>query len=553
MTWRSAADALADRVAVLLILTVCAGVSLDIIARWAGVPITGGSLFAGWALIWLAMVSAASAVPHGAGLRHHASLAIIGFALGTLGAGLASAAWQIGGVEPVLGLPVAWRFGGAAAALGLAVISTIMRTSTGAMALTLGAALSFAPPATSSWVAVAVFGVAMVLRVPVAFALVAAVAAAPGPLSDAAMAQTVLRGLGPAVLLAIPLFILAGALMVAGGIGEGLVSVAGWLSRRRATAAGEANVVTSLLFGGVSGSGIADAALGARLLVPPMVRAGYRPADAAALTATSAILPNLMPPSIALLLAAAATDQSVGRLWLAGIGAAAVTVAALWLVVRARAPATPRPPEAPERPDLSALLPPLVIAGCVVGGLRGGWVTATEAGLLAVLLAAGYAVHRRGLRPLWSFTRDAALQAGRVALLIGVAAPVSFLLATSGISWSALLPSGPTPLVMASAAALALLAGTVLDVGAAILLLLPILLPACTLAGADPVQATLVLVSALLIGGVTPPVGILVLTVKDITGITGVFRAAWPYILALVAALAALIAVPPFTTIPSRL
>jgi TRAP-type C4-dicarboxylate transport system permease large subunit len=171
-------------------------------------------------------------------------------------------------------------------------------------------------------------------------------------------------------------------------------------------------------------------------------------------------------------------------------------------------------------------------------------VTAVEAGLFAIAIAAAFAVRTKGPAAVAVALADAAVQTGRVALLIAAAAPVGFLFATSGVDVAALLPQGPAITVLLAAAALCLLIGTALDVGAAILLVLPVLVPAAAAAGADPVHAALVLTVALLLGGLTPPVGMLVLVVKDVTGTGGVYRAIVPYLLALAAALGIILAVP---------
>lgn len=482
---------------------------------------------------------------------------VAGFAIATVGLGLVGAAQGVGGTEPVLGIPRAWRYVFGAVFAGLALV-TALRSVPAGLGVAAGIFLALLPlPAQVPWVGLAIFAAALGLRAPVALALLAAVAISPGRLSDAALAQNLMRGLSPYVLLAIPLFILSAALMVAGGIGQRLVDAARWFARRRRSALGEANVFVSVLFGGVSGSSVADAAMGARLIVPAMVAAGYRPGRAGAITAASAILPNVLPPSIALLLAAAATDQSVGTLWIAGLGAGLTLAAVLWAAVRltpvggisAPAPcaSTPNGGSGAAEPGarvLLGLLPPLAIALTVLGGLRLGLVTSVEAGLLAVAMAALFALPA-GPRAFAAAVREAAGQSGRVALLIGAAAPVGFVITTSGLDLAALLPNDATWIALAAAAALALAVGTVLDVGAAILLLLPLLVPAI---GGDPIHATLVLTVALLMGGLTPPVGVLVLVVKDIAQVDGVYRAITPYLIALAAGLAVLIALPALTS-----
>ncbi|MEM8663834.1 MAG: TRAP transporter large permease subunit, partial [Pseudomonadota bacterium] len=274
--------------------------------------------------------------------------------------------------------------------------------------------------------------------------------------------------------------------------------------------------------------------------------------------AAAAILPNVMPPSIALLLAATATDLSVASLWLSGAGAAVVLAAGLVVAVRlvpppgvaatkdlVRSDPIPRPAHAEDGWKILRPLVPLVLAAiAILSAMRLGVVTAVEAGLLAFVLAAIAAWRRNGATAVWSAIAESALNTGRILLLVAAAAPVAFLIAVEAPPPSAWLPDGGPILVFGAAIALALLLGTFLDAGAAILLTLPVLVPPLAVAGVDPVHAALTLTIALLIGGLTPPVGVLILVVKDVTGATGVYRAAVPFLGGLVAALALVALVP---------
>lgn len=563
---RAAAARAGAGAAVALLLAVVLALALNVTGRAVGLSVVAAPTVAQWAFALLGFAALPSLVGEAGGSGPAGWLArlVAGFAVASLAAGLVDAAGRIGGVEPVLGWPASWRYVAAAGFAAAGLVTLLWRGGVaGAFATAAGAGLAIAPlPPVPALAGAAVFALALAVRVPVALALLAAVAAAPGVLSPAALAQTVMRGLGSYVLLAVPLFMLAASLMMASGIGERVVTAARWLARRRRTALGEANVMTSLLFGGVSGSSIADAAMNARLLAPAMVAAGYRPAAAAAVTAASSLLPNVLPPSIALLLAAAATDQSVGALWLAGVGAGLVLALALWLAVRLMPPAlvdgaggpgegAAAAPEADSHePDgrgaLAGLLPPATVAVGVLGGLRLGLVTAVEAGLLAIAIAGVFAGVARGPAALWAALVEAAPQAGRVALLIAAATPIGFLFAASGVRLADVLPQAPS-VAMLAAVATCLLVGTFLDSGAAILLFLPMLLPAAVVAGYEPVHATLVLTVALLLGGLTPPVGVLVLVVKEVTGAGGVYRAVLPYLATLLAALMLLMALPALT------
>ncbi|MEO1102396.1 MAG: TRAP transporter large permease subunit [Pseudomonadota bacterium] len=545
-------------VGALVLVALVLALALNVVSRAAGSPVVGANLAAAWLLPTLAFLALPQILPASTTVRGALAALVSGYAVGALGVGMGEAAIRIGGTEPVLGVPVSLRFWVGAGACAAAFFAALL-TGWWRGFIVLGAVTALLPlPALPPLLAIAVFALALFVRTPVALALIAAVALAPGPLSDAALAQSVMRGLSGYVLLAVPLFILAAGLMVAGGIGEHLVAAARALSKRRGTGLGEANVVASLLFGGVSASSIADVATGSRLLVPPMIQSGYTLDRAAAITACSAVLPNILPPSIALLLAAAATDLSVGALWLAGAFAAPVLAVALIVAVRLAGSgnAPPSPPPQPTtvsdtpnaepnaRAILIGLLPALAIAVALLGALRLGFATAVEAGVIAVLLAAVFAVRTKGMAGLLTAIVEAAGQAGRVGLLIAAAAPVGFLVASSGFDFAALLPAAAPLTVLLAAVVVCLLVGTVLDAGAAILLVLPVMAPAVVAGGVDPVHGVLTLTIALLVGGLTPPVGILILVVKEMTGAERVYLAVVPYVAALLIALCVVAAAP---------
>ncbi|WMS42051.1 TRAP transporter large permease subunit [Acuticoccus sp. MNP-M23] len=532
-----------------VLLVLVGGLALNVAGRLMGWPLVGANLLSAWLMPALAFAGLPQLMLGlDAGRARGFAATLIGaFALGVLVSGMTGAAFRVGGVEPVLGIPVGARFGVAAAGAALALALLALGGWRGALAASAGIGLVLAPvPALPAAAGLFIFCVGLFVRAPVALALIAAVGVSPGLLTDAALAQNVMRGLSPSVLLAVPLFILSAALMLAGGVGARLAVGARSLAGLRPSAPGEANVWASLLFGGVSASSVADAALAARLLAPPMVAAGYSPARAAAVSASAAILPNVMPPSIALLLAAAATDQSVGTLWFYGAFAALVLAAAMLVAVRLTPPDRADVAGEPvgRREAVGALLPIAGLVALILGALRLGVVTAVEAGVVAVLVALPFALRTGGMAGLRDAFVNAAGEAGRVALLIGAAAPVGFLLAVSGVSFADFVPLAGAAAVLAAALALCLLVGTALDAGAAILLMLPVLVPAAAAAGVDPAHAALAMTIALIIGGLTPPVGILILVVKDVTGADGVYRAAIPYILALVLGLALIAFVP---------
>ncbi|MEQ8602899.1 MAG: TRAP transporter large permease subunit [Marivibrio sp.] len=401
----------------------------------------------------------------------------------------------------------------------------------------------------------AAFLIAMALGAPVAFAMIfsAFVAnEAGGVLPPAAVVQTMVNGSSKFLLLAIPFFIAAGALMNAGGLTRRLMDFAFTLVGHFRGGLAQVNVVSSGLYAGISGSSYSEAALGTKLLVPQMVRRGYAAPFACAVTAASATLPNVIPPSIALLILAAASNLSVGDLWLAGVGPGLLMGASLMLCLyviarrRGYGAAVDRASGGERGRAALGALPVLGLAVFIIGGIRFGVVTPTEAGVLAVVYALilGLVVYRAYTgRGLWESLREAAVEAALVGLLIGAAAPFAFVLVSQGAPQAIIATMAgiaETPIVLLLIANLVmLLFGMFLDIGAAILILTPLLMPLMIEAGVDPVHFGVVIVVNLMLGGLTPPVGMLAFITGSIsrTPVHEVFRAMIPLLATLIAAL----------------
>jgi len=478
----------------------------------------------------------------------------------TIGAG--KVAMLIGGTSPTLGIPESWRFwpvviGSALAAVHL-VLSSISsgRSWPSTLAVLIGGvALAglphlpvLLPVDLPSLIACAAVCVALVAGAPFVHSLIVGLAVAVpfgARLPEAAIVQQTVSGMGKFLLLAIPFFLLAGMLMNAGGLAHRLVRLASALVGHRRGGMAQATLVTNLMFSGVSGSSIADAAFGAKVLAPVLVADGVRPEKAAAIVAATAVLPNIIPPSIAFLLLASATNLSVGALFEGGLIAGLILAAAMAAMLHFSAD-TPSRPAAGRSERLSTFVSAVPVFGLalvVFFGIRLGIATPTEAAAVAsvyALVAALMAPDGRGT------TLAAFLQAGRetaaIGLLVASSAPLVFLLAIDGLpqalaGW--VTGFGGNPLAVMLAANLILLAvGGPLDVGPGILLFAPLLLPSVVAAGIDPVAFGVILTVNLMIGGLTPPVGVLVFVAAGITGLSAsaVFRAVLPLTLILVAA-----------------
>lgn len=406
------------------------------------------------------------------------------------------------------------------------------------------------------------FGAAMALGTPVSFAMLfsAFVAnQASGMLPDPAVVQNMVNGSSKFLLLAIPFFITAGTLMNAGGLTSRLMDFAFSLVGHFRGGFAQVNVVSSMLYGGISGSSYSEAALGSKLLVPQMVRHGYTAPFSCAITAASAVLPNIIPPSIALLILAAVSNLSVGELWLAGVGPGLLIVVCLmttvYLVARRMGygEAQKRVSGALRLRAFIRAAPVLVLAIVILGGIRLGIVTPTEAGVLAVIYSwiLGMFVFRAyGPRQLWATLSTCAVEAALIGLLIGVAGPFAFVLVAEQVPqaitafMSGLSDNRIIALLIANA--VMLFFGMFMDIGAGILILTPLLMPLMIELGVDPIHFGLIVVVNLMMGGLTPPVGMLVFVTGTIskTPVHLIFRAMYPFFAALIVALLAVTYVP---------
>lgn len=422
------------------------------------------------------------------------------------------------------------------------------------------------PRMSPSLVMALVFLVTLLIGVPVAFAMLFSAFAANlvgDLLPAAAVVQNIVRGAGQFLLLAIPLFLAAGALMNAGGLTQRLIDFARTLVGHLRGGLAQVSVVASVLYAGISGSSNADAALGAKMLVPHMVRAGYAPSFSCAVTAASSVLPNIIPPSVAMLiLAAAVPNLSVGALFLAGflpgLLYAFAMMLVIWLLARRHGygAAATRAGVGAVTLAFARVVPVLFMGAIIIFGIRLGIATPTEAGVLAVIYA--FVIGKFVFRAYsWSeFARQlrtTATEAAMIGLLIGAAVPFSFVLASENIPQrvvDVLTQAFASPwAILLVINLIMIIAGMLLDIGAAILILAPLFFPVIQRIGVDPIHFGLILVCNLMLGGLTPPVGILAYITATVARVPSraVFAALTPFVLALLAALGLITYIPAIT------
>ena len=373
-------------------------------------------------------------------------------------------------------------------------------------------------------------------------------------------AEQIIQGLYDSfVLLAVPLFIVAANIMNAGTISERLLGFVVAVVGRFRGGLGHVNVVTSIIFAGMSGSAVADAA-GIGKLIINMMREGNRyPAGyAAAITAASSTIGPIIPPSIPMVLYALVSDQSVGYLFLGGIlpgllmGVVMMTLNAFTARRRNFATETPVPMRELPRLTMKAF-PALLMPVILLYGIYGGITTPTEAAAVAAgyaLILAGVFYRAISFKALRHIMLTSANQSAAVGVVIGAALIFNYIVASENI------PSrmqdfvgglSVSPLVFLLLVNLLLLVlGCLLDASTLILVIIPLFLPACRLLGIDLVHFGVVAIVNCMIGLITPPYGIVLFVINAVTGIPlqAIVREILPFILVLLAALLALILFP---------
>jgi tripartite ATP-independent transporter DctM subunit len=367
------------------------------------------------------------------------------------------------------------------------------------------------------------FLVFLLLAVPVAFAVgMAAVLGLwwNGQYPLLTVLKQAFEGVDSFVLLAIPLFILAGALMETGGIAVRLVRLAQALVGRIRGGLSMAVVVAEYVFSGISGSTVADVSAIGSTMIPPMLRAGYRAEQAVAVVSAASAMGILVPPCILMIVIGSVGNVSVAALFAAGFLPAVVLAVAImaWIYYDAKRSGIDAgvPMSVGEiwRVLLDALIP-LGLPVIIFGGILGGVMTPTEAAVVAVLYAfvVGVFVYREiAWKDLPSILISSAVVTAAVCFLLGSAAVVAWVLVVENVPQlllSAMLavPGGATIFLFLTAA-LFIALGAVLEGLPAVVILLPTFLPVVKRLGIDLVHYSTVVVAATGIGLFLPPIGV---------------------------------------------
>jgi tripartite ATP-independent transporter DctM subunit len=372
--------------------------------------------------------------------------------------------------------------------------------------------------------------------------------------------RLVVGGINSWPLLAVPLFILVGIVATRTEIAARLYDAALLLLGPLRAGLAYVNIGVSLGFSWMSGAALADAAGIGSIEVDHMRKKGYPAEFSVGLSASSALISPIMPPSIPAVVYASVAAVSTGALFAAAVVPAFLVTLALTLTVffwaRRRPDLVGEPYDwARTRRALLRALPPMGAPALILGGILGGWFTPTEAAGIGALymLALAFAYGTVRLRQLTLIFRDTSLITAQIMLIIGASSLLSWILAREQVPQTVaqtLLGFTDNPLVFLLVINLTLVfLGMILEPTSALLIITPILLPVAVAFGIDPLQFGSIIIFNLMIGLITPPMGGVVFVLSSVTRIPveRVFRGAAIYMPALVLVLLAISYVPALT------
>ncbi|MDR1932887.1 MAG: TRAP transporter large permease [Spirochaetales bacterium] len=406
----------------------------------------------------------------------------------------------------------------------------------------------------------------VVLGVPIAFAIGASslvYIATFAPNFVQMLPQRVWGGVNSFIMVAMPLFMLAGELMNTGGITRRIIDFSMYLVRPIHGGLGEVNIVGSMIFGGISGSSVADTAALGSILIPAMEAAGYPPRVSAGVTVASSTMGMIIPPSVPMIVYAMISGASVGKLFIAGlvpgvlIGLSQLTVMSVISVKKGYHPKLEAFDSGHFLRTMLYGIPAVAMPLIIILFVSFGICTASESAGIAVLysLFIGALVYKQlTLKDLITALHKTLISSSSIMLIIGFTTIFTWLLtmanipATIGEFFLALqLPLWGYGILFVI---LILIIGTFVDVSPAILLLTPILLPVMNTVGFNELQFGAMMITGLAIGLVTPPVGMCLNACTKINKmpIIEIFKGAAPYVTCNVIVLIAISLIPPLTT-----
>ncbi len=376
----------------------------------------------------------------------------------------------------------------------------------------------------------------IVLKVPIAFSLgitgILYMLLFPGDVSAAGLLDKMIMGIYNYTFLAVPFFILAGSMMNTTGISERIFNFALSLVGHIKGGLGHVNIIASIIFSGMSGSAVADTAGLGKIEIEAMKKAGYTPEFSACITAASATIGPIIPPSVTMVIYGVISGASIGRLFLGGIVPGLLMGLALMVLVYFQAkkdpkhfPSFPAPTAKNVWENFKKAFLPLWAPVIILGGIIIGFVTPTEAGVLAVLYALILGIYYREFRfkDLQATLVETARQVGAVMLILAGARVLSYVMTLQRIpilltNWMIGFTDNAAVVLLLINIAILIL-GMFLNSSTILILTIPIIQPILQKYGIDLVHFGVVITLNVMIGMITPPLGVCLYIASDIAGV----------------------------------
>ena len=382
---------------------------------------------------------------------------------------------------------------------------------------------------------IVIFLVLLVIGVPIAYCMGVSSFAALFlymPNATSTLASKMFGGLDSFSLMAVPYFLLAGSLMDASGISKQLIEFAELLVGRIKGGLAMSAVVAGVVFAGVSGSNAADTSAIGAIMIPSMTERGYEKSWSCCLISTVGILGPIIPPSILAILYSAATGQSVGALFVAGIIPGLIlglTLLGLCIVYARKNPEVAVKQERKSPKEAAKIcmvaLPALVMPVIIVGGILTGIFTATESAAIACVYATlyGFISKKLTLKNLWKAVNESAVTVCKLMLIVSLATLFGWILSVKAFPATvAAVMTGITTnkyVILLLVILLLLFVGCFMETIAALTILVPVLAPLAASVGIGNIHFAMLVIVALLVGAITPPVGINLYITSGIAGI----------------------------------
>lgn len=376
------------------------------------------------------------------------------------------------------------------------------------------------------------------------------------------LAQRMLAGMSNVALLAVPFFVCAGVFMNYSGVTKRVMAFCQLLTCKMTGGLAQVNVLLSTLMGGLSGSNLADAAMEAKMLVPEMERAGYSKEFSSVVTAVSSMITPLIPPGIAMILYGSIANVSIGKLFIAGIGPGLLLCFSMMILVsficKKRGYQLSKKEALPAgyvAKTIKEAIFPLCLPVIIIGGVRLGVFTPTEAGTVAIVYSVilGLIYKELNRETILQGIKETVTTTASIMLIVGAASAYAWILTKERI------PQNLTEMIVGLTAnkyvflivvnLFLLVVGMFIEGTAALIVLVPLLAPVAAAFGINEIQFALVVIFNQAIGCLTPPMGILMFVTCDITKckIKDFMKEAVPFYFLLAGCLLLLTFVPAFT------